>query len=86
MTALGLLFLTESIGRKWCLIIGGLGQAFAMFYIGVNQAVNPVTPGAALTSNSIFAVICIYLFVTFYSFGWVSSLYSKGVEKANLFM
>lgn len=52
------------------LIIGGSGQAFAMFYIGVNQAVNPVEPGSSLNGNSIFAIICVYLFVVFYSFGW----------------
>ena len=30
-TTLGLLFLVEQMGRKWSLIIGGLGQAFAFF-------------------------------------------------------
>lgn len=64
------MFATEQLGRKWSLIIGGLGQAFAMFYIGVNQAVNPVAPGSSLNGNSIFAIICVYLFVVFYSFGW----------------
>lgn len=40
-----------------------------MFYIGVNAAVNPTKDGDALTGNSIFAIICVYLFVVFYSFG-----------------
>lgn len=40
-----------------------------MFYIGVNQAVNPVKAGDALSGNSIFAIVCVYLFVVFYSFG-----------------
>lgn len=70
VTAIGLAFMTEQLGRKWSLIIGALGQAFAMFYIGINQAVNPVSEGAALNGNSIFAIICVYLFVVFYSFGW----------------
>ncbi|KAB8298648.1 hypothetical protein EYC80_000827 [Monilinia laxa] len=70
VTALGLMFATEQLGRKWSLIIGGLGQAFAMFYIGINQAVNPPVTGAPLDGNSIFAIICVYLFVVFYSFGW----------------
>ncbi|KAF1957848.1 general substrate transporter [Byssothecium circinans] len=70
VTAIGLMAFTEQIGRKWSLIIGSLGQAFAMFYIGVNQAVNPVKAGDALNGNSIFAIICVYLFVVFYSFGW----------------
>jgi SP family sugar:H+ symporter-like MFS transporter len=55
---------------QWSLLIGAAGQAFAMFYIGVNQAVNPVHDGDTLTGNSIFAIISVYLFVVFYSFGW----------------
>jgi hypothetical protein len=70
ITALGLMLATEQLGRKWSLIIGALGQAFAMFYIGINSAVNPTVAGASLTGNGIFAIICVYLFVVFYSFGW----------------
>lgn len=70
ITALGLMLATEQLGRKWCLIVGGAGQAFAMFYIGINQAVNPVAPGSSLNGNSTFAIVCVYLFVVFYSFGW----------------
>lgn len=61
---------TEQLGRKWSLIIGGSGQAFAMFYIGINQAVHPVVEGQSLNGNSTFAIVCVYLFVVFYSFGW----------------
>lgn len=68
VTAIGLMAFTEQIGRKWSLIIGSIGQAFAMFYIGVNQAVHP--PTGELNGNSIFAIVCVYLFVVFYSFGW----------------
>lgn len=70
ITALGLMLMTEQVGRKWSLIIGGIGQAFAMFYIGVNSAVNPVKAGAPLNGHSTFAIVCVYLFVCFYSFGW----------------
>lgn len=41
-----------------------------MFYIGINQAVNPVVEGAPLNGNSIFAIVSVYLFVVFYSVGW----------------
>ncbi|EMD60332.1 hypothetical protein GGP41_008296 [Bipolaris sorokiniana] len=68
VTAIGLMAFTEQLGRKWSLIIGSLGQAFAMFYIGVNQAVHP--PSGDLDGNAIFAIVCVYLFVVFYSFGW----------------
>ncbi|KAM3416563.1 hypothetical protein BST61_g8153 [Cercospora zeina] len=68
-TSLALMLAVESLGRKWCLIMGALGQAFAMFYIGINQAVNPPS-GQGLDGHSIFAIVCVYLFVVFYSFGW----------------
>ncbi|KAG8157128.1 hypothetical protein KVR01_013118 [Diaporthe batatas] len=67
-TALGLMFGVEQAGRKWSLICGAAGQAFAMFYIGINQAVHP--NDSSLSGNNIFAIICVYLFVVFYSFGW----------------
>ncbi|KAH7054214.1 general substrate transporter [Macrophomina phaseolina] len=67
-TSLGLMLGVEQAGRKWSLITGALGQAFAMFYIGVNQAAHP--DDKSLSGNNIFAIICVYLFVVFYSFGW----------------
>ncbi|PVH99163.1 general substrate transporter [Periconia macrospinosa] len=70
VTAIGLMAFTEQLGRKWSLLIGSVGQAFAMFYIGINQAVHPVKEGEPLHGHSIFAIICVYLFVVFYSFGW----------------
>lgn len=39
-----------------------------MFYIGINQCVHP--NDESLSGNNLFAIICIYLFVVFYSFGW----------------
>ncbi|OJD33496.1 uncharacterized protein BKCO1_3000042 [Diplodia corticola] len=67
-TSLGLMLGVEQAGRKWSLICGAAGQAFAMFYIGVNQAVHP--NDSSLSGNNIFSIICVYLFVIFYSFGW----------------
>jgi SP family sugar:H+ symporter-like MFS transporter len=58
---------TEQLGRKWSLLIGSAGQAFSMYYIGINSAVHP--PSGKLDGNAIFAIICVYLFVVFYSFG-----------------
>ncbi|KAH7091515.1 general substrate transporter [Paraphoma chrysanthemicola] len=68
VTAIGLMAFTEQLGRKWSLLIGSMGQAFAMYYIGVNSALHP--PNGTLDGNAIFAIICVYLFVVFYSFGW----------------
>ena len=70
-TALGLMFATEQIGRKWSLILSAIGQAFAMYYIGIQSAVTgPAVASVGLTGSGIVAIVCVYLFVVFYSFGW----------------
>jgi SP family sugar:H+ symporter-like MFS transporter len=70
ITSIGLMLATEQIGRKYSLMIGSAGQAFAMFYIGIHGAVSPTVPGAALNGSGTFAIISVYLFVVFYSIGW----------------
>lgn len=40
-----------------------------MLYIGINAAVNPTKADGPLTGTSVFAIVCVYLFVVFYSFG-----------------
>jgi MFS transporter, SP family, sugar:H+ symporter len=70
MTGLSLALAIEQVGRKWCLIIGGLGQAFGMLYIGAHSAVHPTVQGAPLDGGSTFAIVCIYLYVAFYSLAW----------------
>lgn len=70
-TLFGLMLATEQIGRKWLLIVGGAGQAFAMFYIGIHSGVvGPAVPNAGLNGSGVFSIVCVYLFVVFYSFGW----------------
>ena len=70
-TALGLMFAMEQIGRKWSLILSASGQAFVMYYIGIQSAVTgPTATSTGLTGSEIFAIVCVYLFVVFYSFGW----------------
>lgn len=60
-----------------------------MFYIGCNQAIHPTDK--SLSGNNIFSIICVYLFVVFYSFGWgpipfiLSSECSPNHGKFNLF-
>ena len=62
-TALGLAFATEQLGRKWSLLIGGAGQAFAMYSIGIQGAVAP----KELTPSSYYAIVCVYIFVSDHS-------------------
>lgn len=78
-TFLALAFATEQLGRKWSLIVGGLGQAFAMYSIGIQAAV--VGPNdAGLTPSSYYAIVCVYVFVVFYSGGWGPIPFVLGAE------
>lgn len=72
MTALALSFAVEQIGRKWCLAIGGFGQSFAMMYIGGATSRTHSAAGQPHDGVTYFAIVCVYLYVAFYSLAWVS--------------
>jgi len=40
------MFAIEQIGRKWALLIGGLGQALCLFFIGAYLKISPPATGA----------------------------------------
>ncbi|KAJ6623978.1 general substrate transporter [Mycena sp. CBHHK59/15] len=65
--AMVLAFAVEGIGRKKCLIIGGLGQAATMLWLGGFTAVHPSsTPVPA----SYVSIVAVYLYAVFYCIGW----------------
>ncbi|KAG9104649.1 hypothetical protein FRC06_000413 [Ceratobasidium sp. 370] len=68
-TGLGLMFAMEQAGRKISLIVGGLIQAFSMYYIGIFQAVHT---SSEVVAGSYVAIVFVYIFVVGYSFGWGS--------------
>jgi sugar porter (SP) family MFS transporter len=65
--ALVLIFAVESIGRKNCLIIGSLGQALAMFWIGGYSAIHPQP---TIVPASYVSIIAVYAYAVFFSIGW----------------
>lgn len=62
------MFALEQLGRKWCLIIGGLGQAFALYWIAIFLGIRPT--GVPLDGWSYVTVAMIYIYVAFYGLGW----------------
>ncbi|CAL1707085.1 unnamed protein product [Somion occarium] len=61
------LLATEGLGRKKCLIIGGLGQGAMMLWIGGFSGVHPEpTPVPA----SYVSIVAVYLYAVFYCVGW----------------
>lgn len=70
MTSLTLMLATDQIGRKYSLMISSAGQAFSMIYIGIHGAKEATVADSDLSGSGIFAIICVYLFVVFFSIGW----------------
>lgn len=62
-----LAFAVESIGRKQCLIIGGIGQGLTMIWIGGYSAVHPQT---TIVPASYVSIVAVYLYAVFYCVGW----------------
>ncbi|KAI0091157.1 general substrate transporter [Irpex rosettiformis] len=65
--ALVLAFAVEGLGRKKCLIIGGLGQGFMMLWIGGFSGVHP---SSNIVPASYVSLVAVYLYAVFYCVGW----------------
>jgi sugar porter (SP) family MFS transporter len=64
---LTLMFAVESLGRKRCLIIGGIGQACMMLWIGGFSAIHPQP---RIVAASYVSIVAVYLYAVFYCIGW----------------
>ena len=62
-----LMFAVEKVGRKNCLIIGGIGQGLTMLWIGGFQAVHPES---TIVPASYVSLVAVYLYAVFYCVGW----------------
>ncbi|KAG6865782.1 hypothetical protein C0991_011774 [Blastosporella zonata] len=61
------MFAVESLGRKKCLIIGGIGQGLMMIWIGGYNAIH--TSGGIVPSSYV-SIVAVYLYAVFYCIGW----------------
>ncbi|KAK7692629.1 hypothetical protein QCA50_004262 [Cerrena zonata] len=65
--AIVLAFAVEGLGRKNCLIIGGLGQGIMMLWIGGFSGIHPQL---SLVPASYVSIVAVYLYAVFYCVGW----------------
>ncbi|KAJ7288041.1 general substrate transporter [Mycena rebaudengoi] len=65
--SLVLAFAVEGLGRKKCLIIGGLGQGVMMMWIGGYSGIHP---SAHVVPASYVSILAVYLYAVFYCVGW----------------
>ncbi|ETS63311.1 hypothetical protein PaG_01588 [Moesziomyces aphidis] len=70
----------EQLGRKWCLIIGGLVQVFTLFWIAIYQAVRPA--GTPVDGVGYLTIAMVYIFVVGYGLGWSSVTWAVSAEVA----
>lgn len=64
---LTLAFAVEGLGRKKCLLIGGLGQGCMMLWIGGFSGVHPQK---TIVPASYVSIVAVYLYAVFYCIGW----------------
>lgn len=63
-----LIFAVESIGRKLCLIVGGLVQCLTMIWIGGYSAVHPSS--SHIVPASYVSIVAVYVYAVGYCIGW----------------
>lgn len=79
-TGLFMVIAVEQMGRKWCLISGGLIQATALLWIGIYQAIRPA--GVPVDAVAYLTIVMVYIFVVGYGLGWSSVTWAVSAEVA----
>ncbi|KIY73967.1 general substrate transporter [Cylindrobasidium torrendii FP15055 ss-10] len=77
-----LLYLVDQLGRKLLLIIGSVGGAISMFYIGAYIAISDPTSNTSSTvdSGGRSAIAFFYIWTIFYSPSWNGTPWVVGAE------
>ncbi|KAJ5235987.1 hypothetical protein N7489_006078 [Penicillium chrysogenum] len=81
-----LLFVADSLGRRRSLLWTSIAQGLAMLYIGLYVRIAPPVEGAPVIPAGYFALVCIFLFASFFQFGWgpVCWIYVSEIPTARL--
>ncbi|KAJ5846970.1 hypothetical protein N7534_010639 [Penicillium rubens] len=81
-----LIFVADSLGRRRSLLWTSIAQGLAMLYIGLYVRIAPPVEGAPVIPAGYFALVCIFLFASFFQFGWgpVCWIYVSEIPTARL--
>ncbi|KAJ5911337.1 Quinate permease [Penicillium subrubescens] len=81
-----LVFVADSLGRRRSLLWTSIAQGLAMLYIGLYVRIAPPVQGAPVIPAGYFALVCIFLFASFFQFGWgpVCWIYVSEIPSARL--
>lgn len=81
-----LLFVADSLGRRKSLLWTSIAQGACMFYIGFYVRFDPPQVGADVPPAGYIAIVMIFLFASFFQFGWgpVCWIYVSEIPTARL--
>ncbi|KJX94676.1 mfs quinate transporter like protein [Zymoseptoria brevis] len=84
--AIFLVFVADSLGRRKSLLWTSIAQGLCMYYIGTYVRISPPKAGSAVPPAGYVAIVAIYLFATFFQFGWgpVCWIYVSEIPTARL--
>ncbi|PSS00825.1 galactose-proton symporter [Coniella lustricola] len=64
-----LIFAADSLGRRKSLLMSSVGQAVSLYVIGVYERWYP-SHNESIPPFGYVAIVCVYLYVSFFQFGW----------------
>ncbi|KAI5791917.1 general substrate transporter [Geopyxis carbonaria] len=81
-----LVFIADSLGRRKSLLWTSIAQGLAMYYIGFYVRFDPPVKGAVVPPAGYVAIVMIFLFASFFQFGWgpVCWIYVSEIPSARL--
>ncbi|PTB42235.1 uncharacterized protein TrAFT101_008672 [Trichoderma asperellum] len=65
-----LVFVADSLGRRWSLLWTAASQGIFLFIVGIYGRVQPPIAGEPVTAFGYVAITCIYLWAASFQFGW----------------
>lgn len=81
-----LLFAADSLGRRRSLLWTSVAMGLSMLYVGIYVRIDLPQPGDPVPPAGYFALVCIYLFASFFQWGWgpVCWIYISEIPTARL--
>ena len=81
-----LLFAADSLGRRKSLLWTSIAMAASMMYVGLYVRIEPPVEDAAVPPAGYVALVCIFLFASFFQWGWgpVCWIYISEIPTARL--
>jgi hypothetical protein len=86
MCGLFLIFAADSLGRRKSLLWTSIAMGLSMLYVGLFVRIAPPQPNTPVSPAGYVALVCIYLFASFFQWGWgpVCWIYVSEIPTARL--